>query len=314
MSHYDDIRNRIHRQMVPLPVLYRDDFSIDHSGLAKFVAWHLENDTRNFCLTFTYSQLDFVTPDEIVEVTRTVMEVVRDDAVFISCTGGGPLREAIRSVQAFEKAGAHAAFVHLPEHCLQNPSHCGELYVEYIRAVAKETEIPLLAVALAVPWSAPFETMLPVQRFEELCEEEQFIGIKDDIYILENRMELVRKFSGRMGITGGGKFTHYIFFHHHPDQGEFFGIYNPKRGQRMFELLDENNYLEVIEMLEVDAHSGLALPDLHWMARNQVVFFGMGFAETCVMRPPIATATESQAKAVIEHMHRTPSLFERVAR
>ena len=300
--------------MVPLPILYRDDFSIDHAGLAKYVAWHLENDTRNFCLTFTYSQLDFVTPDEIVEVTRTVMEVVRDDAVFISCTGGGPLREAIRSVQAFEKAGAHAAFVHLPEHCLQNPSHCGELYVEYIRAVAKETEIPLLAVALAVPWSAPFETMLPVQRFEELCEEEQFIGIKDDIYILENRMELVRKFSGRMGITGGGKFTHYIFFHHHPDQGEFSGIYNPKRGQRMFELLDENNYLEVIGMLEVDAHSGLALPDLHWMARNQVVFFGMGFAETCVMRPPIATATESQAKAVIEHMHQTPSLFERVAR
>ena len=314
MSHYDGIRNRIHRQMVPLPILYRDDFSIDHAGLAKYVAWHLENDTRNFCLTFTYSQLDFVTGDEIVEVTRTVMEVVRDDAVFISCTGGGPLREAVRSVQAFEKAGAHASFVHLPEHCLQNPSHCGELYVEYIRAVAKETEIPLLAVALPVPWSAPSETMLPVQRFEELCEEEQFIGIKDDIYSLENRMELVRRFSGRMGITGGGKFTHYIFFHHHPDQGEFAGIYNPKRGQRMFELLDGNNYLEVIEMLEEEARSGLALPDLHWMARNQAVFFGMGFAETCVMRPPIAAATEAQAKAVIEHMRQTPVLFERVAR
>ena len=314
MSHYDDIRNRIHRQMVPLPILYRDDFSIDHAGLAKYVAWHLENDTRNFCLTFTYSQLDFVTADEIVEVTRTVMEVVQDNAVFISCTGGGPLREAIRSVQAFEKAGAHAAFVHLPEHCLQNPSHCGELYLKYIRAVAQKTEIPLLAVALPVPWSAPSETMLPVQRFEELCEEEQFIGIKDDIYILENRMELVRKFSGRMGVTGGGKFTHYIFFHHHPDQGEFAGIYNPKRSQRMFELLDENNYLEVIGMLEEEARSGLALPDLHWMARNQVVFFGMGFAETCLMRPPIATATEAQAKAVIEHMRQTPVLFERVAR
>lgn len=202
MSHYDDIRNRIHRQMVPLPILYRDDYSIDHAGLAKYVAWHLENDTQNFCLTFTYSQLDFVTAEEIVEVTRTVMEVVRDDAVFISCTGGGPLHEAIRSVQAFEEIGAHAAFVHLPEHCLQNPSHCGELYVEYIRSVAKETEIPLLAVALPVPWSAPSQTMLPVQRFEELCEEEQFIGIKDDIYILDNRMELVRKFSGRWASPG----------------------------------------------------------------------------------------------------------------
>ena len=314
MSHYDDIRNRIHRQMVPLPILYRDDYSIDHAGLAKYVAWHLENDTQNFCLTFTYSQLDFVTADEIVEVTRTVMEVVRDDAVFISCTGGGPLHEAIRTVQAFEEIGAHAAFVHLPEHCLQNPSHCGELYVEYIRAVAKETEIPLLAVALPVPWSALSQTMLPVQRFEELCEDEQFIGIKDDIYILDNRMELVRKFSGRMGITGGGMFTHYIFFHHFPNQGEFAGIYNPKRGQHMFELLDENNYLEVIKMMEADSQSGLALPDIHWMARNQVVFYGMGFAETYVMRPPIATATEAQAQAIIEHMHQTPTLFERVGR
>ena len=314
MSHYDDIRNRIHRQMVPLPILYRDDYSIDHAGLAKYVAWHLENDTQNFCLTFTYSQLDFVTAEEIVDVTRTVMEVVRDDAVFISCTGGGPLHEAIRSVQAFEEIGAHAAFVHLPEHCLQNPFHCGELYVEYIRGVAKETEIPLLAVALPVPWSAPSQTMLPVQRFEELCEEEQFIGIKDDIYILDNRMELTRKFSGRMGITGGGMFTHYIFFHHFPNQGEFAGIYNPKRGQRMFELLDENNYLEVLKMMEADGQSGLTLPDLHWMARNQVVFYGMGFAETYVMRPPIATATETQAKAIIEHMHQTPTLFEQVGR
>ena len=56
MSHYDDIRNRIHRQMVPLPILYRNDYSIDHAGLAKYVAWHLENHTQNFCLTFTYIQ------------------------------------------------------------------------------------------------------------------------------------------------------------------------------------------------------------------------------------------------------------------
>ena len=313
MTQYDNVHNRIHRQMVPLPILYRDDYSIDHAGLAKYVAWYLENDTKNFCLTFTFSQLDFVTPAEIVDVTRTVMEVVRDDAVFISCTGGGPLHVAIETVQAFEEAGAHGAFVHLPEHCLQNPSHCGELYVEYIRAVAKETEIPLLAVALPIPGTSPPQTMLSAQRLEGLCEEEQFIGIKDDIYILANRMELVRKLSGRMGITGGGLFAHYIHFHHWPNQGEFAGIFNPKRGQRMFELLDENNYLEVLKMLEADSENYFSPPNIHWMARNQVVVYAMDFAETYLMRPPIASATKEQAKAIIEHMHQTPTLFERVA-
>ena len=65
-------------------------------------------------------------------MTRAVVEVVHDNAVFIFCTGGGLLQVAIETVQAIEKIGAPATFVHLPEHCLQNISHCGELYVKYI--------------------------------------------------------------------------------------------------------------------------------------------------------------------------------------
>ena len=314
MSHYDTIRNRIHRQMVPLPILFREDLSVDHKGLAEYVAWHMEQGTKNFCLTFTYSQLDFVTAEEIVDVTRTIMGVVGDDAVFIPCTGGGPLRTALETVQAFEKLGAHAAFVHVPEHCLQNANQCGELYVRYIREVAAQTSIPLLAVALPVPWTSPTRTMLPVPLIGELCELEQFIGIKDDIYLLDNRMELSRRFAGRMGITGGGLFTHYIYFHHLPDQGEFVGIFNPRRGHRMLGLLDQNDYLSVLGMIEEDAQVGGLQLDLHWMAFNQVVFFAMGFAETYLMRGPIDSATPEQTETIIEHMHARPIRFERVAK
>ena len=315
MSHYDDVRNRIHRAVVPLPILYRDDLSVDHEGVAKFVSWHLEEGTKVFCLTFTFSQLDFVTPQEIVDLTRTVHEVVGDRAVFIPCTGGGPLSTTIEVLQQMEKIGAPAAFVHLPEFCLQNAGRCGELYVKYIRDAAKETALPLLAVALPVCLTGDKRPILTVELFEELCEEEQFIGIKDDIYILDNRMALSVKFRNRLAIIGGGMFTHYIFFHHHPNQGEFAGITNPKRGARLFELLDENNYLEVFRMMEESAAGGRpSPPGLHGLARNQVVFHAMGFAETYQTRSPIAPATEEQAKAIIEGMHESPTQFERVVK
>ena len=313
MSHYDGIRNRIERQMVPLPILFREDHSIDHAGMAAFVEWQMENETRNFCLTFTYSQLDFITREEIVDVTRNIVSVVRDDAVFISCTGGGPLHECIETVQQIEAAGCHAAFIHLPEHCLQNSFRTGEIYVKYIRDVAKESRIPLLAVALGVPWVAPIETMLPLPRLEELCEEEQFIGIKDDIYVLDNRREISYALQGRMGVTGGGMFTHYIFFHHLPNQGEFSGIYDPRRGHRMYQLLDEGNYQEVIRMMhEQTASDGEMEDPPHWMARNQVVFYGMGFAETYLMRSPLQTATREQAEQILQHMRANPLHFERI--
>lgn len=312
MSHYDDIRNRIHRQMVPLPILFREDYSVDTTGMAKYVAWHMEQGTKNFCLTFTYSQLDFVSREEIVDITKAVMEVVRDDAVFLTCTGGGPLHEAIETVREFEKLNAHGAFVHLPEHCLQNPYQCSELYVRYIQDVAKHTKIPLLAVALGIPWVAPIQTMLPTERIADLCETEQFIGIKDDIYILENRFELSRRFAGRMGITGGGRVEHYILFHHLPNQGELMGIFNPKRSQQMLKRLDNNDYQSVLRMMDEDAQISEPALDLHWMARNQVVLYAMGFAETYLMRRPIGSATPEQVEATIKHMHTAPTLFERV--
>ena len=299
--------------MVPLPILFRDDDSLDTAGLAKYVAWHIEQGTKNFCLTFTYSQLDFLSAEEIIEVTRTVTDVVKDDAIFITCTGGGPLHEAIESVKAFEKLGTHAAFVHLPEHCLQNSFQCGELYVRYIEDVAKHTSIPLLAVALGAPWVSPIQTMLTAERIGDLCAVEQFIGIKDDIYVLANRHELTRKFGRRMGITGGGIFDHYIFFHHLPNQGEFHGIYNPKRGFRMLDLLDAGDYVGVFKMMAEAATAGGGPElDLHWMARNQLAFYAMGFAETYRMRRPINSATPQQAEALIEHMRNSPMQYERV--
>ena len=313
MSHYTDLAARIRREMVPLPIPYREDYSIDHVGLARYVSWHLENGTKNFCLTFTYSVLDFVTNDEIVDITRTVANVVKDDAVFLSCTGGGPLQTTIETVKQIEEAGAHGAFVHLPEHCLQNSFMAGELYVKYIREVAKETEIPLLAVALGVPWTYPMQAMLPVNLLEELCQVEQFIGLKDDVYILDNRREISMKFGQRLAVIGGGIFDHYIFFHHLPCQSEFHGIFNPKRARRQFELLDKNDYQGVFQMLEEEAKAGLSMGEPHWIARNQVMFYGMGFTETCLMRAPIDSATPEQAKQIIRHMRDNPIVFEQVS-
>jgi hypothetical protein len=118
-----------------------------------------------------------------------------------------------------------------------------------------------------------------------------------------------------MGITGGGMFTHYIYFHHWPDQGEFSGMTNPKRGLRMYELLDDNDYLAVLKMMEEDSQNPPHYPPgCHWMARNNVVSYAMGFAESYQMRPPLVTATPQQAQAIIDDMQDKPLAYERVTR
>lgn len=314
MKYYDDMRNRIGRQVVPLPILYREDYSVDTTGLAEYVTWQMEEGSTNFCLTFSYSQLDFISREEIVEVCRVIVDVVRDDAVFIACTGGGPLHEAIETVREFEGLGVQAAFVHLPEHCLQNQSECGELYARYISDVASQTSIPLLAVALPVPWVSPKQSMLTLEHLDHLCEMEQFIGIKDDIADVDYRYEVSREFAGRIGIIGGGYFSQYILFHHLCNQGELSGMLNPERDLRKFELLDNNDYLSMLKMLEEESREEKPLIHLHWLAFQQVVYCAMGFAETYLMRSPVASATPSQAEIVIEHVRSNPSLYAHIVK
>ena len=48
------------------------------------------------------------------------------------------------------------------------------------------------------------------------------------------------------------------------------------------------------------------------MAQNNVVYYGMGFAETYRMRSPLPTATREQAECILQHMRNNPTHFERV--
>ena len=217
-------------------------------------------------------------------------------------------------MQQMEAAGAHAVFVHLPEWCLQNAEGCGDLYANYIRAVARDTAVPLMATALRETGGGE-RPMLTTPILEALCDGGHFIGIKDDVYILGHRLELIRKLGGRLAIIGGGMLRQYIFCHHHPCQGEFAGITNPRRGARYFELLDQNNYVDAMKMQEEDERAGgFGIAGLNSRARNHVMFYGMGFAETYLTREPIVAATAEQADAIIADMRTKPQVFERVVR
>ena len=312
MNDYAKFRQKVHGCVVPLPIVYREDLSIDHAGLERYVGWVVENGVRNLCLTFTFSQLDSVTPEEIIEVTRTVVGAAGQEAVFIPCTGGGPLTGAIDSVRQMQKIGAPAAFVHLPEWCLQSVD-TGDLYVNYIHGVASQTDMPILCVALPKSWT-PTVPMLTIDRLEKLAEDENFCGLKDDIYQPDYRMSIARTFGQRLCTIGGGNRLHYVLFHHLPNQSEFAGLFDPKRALGFFELLDQNRVPDALDTLEQGKDAYLSLPGLHWMALNQVVFYAMGFAETYLIRPPLASATDAEAKAIIDNVRKYPEAYEQIVK
>ena len=124
MSIYQELACRIKGPVVPIPVFLNSDQSLDYDGVAKYLDWIAGNGIRNFCLTFTYSMLDMISSDELVELTRTSVKAVNGRGVVLGCTAGGPVKEMLDTVRQLEKTGIDGLFVHATEFMLQN-ANCG---------------------------------------------------------------------------------------------------------------------------------------------------------------------------------------------
>ncbi len=299
MSEYQSLASRITRGVIPVPVFFRQDLSVDHAGIGRYVDWSVSQGTKTLCLTFTYSILDFLTTEELLAVTKTIADAVNGRAIFISCTAGGPQRQAIEIVEGMGKRGADAVMVHPTEFMLQNPKS-GELYVSYVLGVAATTKLPVLVCGLPDPWQTAVPH-LTNERYAELAKAENFIGLKDDYYQIPFRQGLIQEFGERLCVIGGGMLRNYILFHHYPNQSEFPGlwVFNPKRAELFFELLDAGKVSEAIGMIDEAEQAYYGAPGVHWIAQLLAKFHAAGFAETRLVRPPLVSATEEQADDIV---------------
>ena len=304
MNPYEAFHQRIAGPTVPLPIFYRHDLSIDHAGIERYVKWLLDAGMTNTCLTYAYSQIEHVTEDELIDVTRTIAKVIGDRAVFIACTHLDTTAKTVALLQQLRELGAHAAFA-MPE---PDGWHADQ-YAAHLSAVAATTDLPILLVN-NISSTEPGTPLFSVDDYASILEHDSIVGLKEDFNSIPYRMDLVRRFGDRLCIIGGGVQRNYLFFHHHPQQGELFGHFSPASAHRLVKMLDEERMREAIDFIdERDLAIRESLLGLNFLARNQIYMYRMGFAESWKLRPPLESATEAKVDEVIGVMKGYPDVF-----
>ena len=243
--------------------------------------------------------------DENLKITGMYASVFGSQTVFLAGTIGESC-DLAEMVEQLYSAGAHGVYIFPPAAASQS----GDDYVRLVNRIAATTEAPLFVYSFPSP-ARPTSAMLSMQHFENLIENENFVGLKDDVNVPAYRMELVRTFGDRLAITGGGTMRNYIQFHHFPCQSELCGFFGPRRALRLIELLDRNNHAAVLDIAEQwDPVRPQSHGDLFYLMVNQVVMYALGFARTWKTRPPMETATQEQAERIITCVRKYPEIFE----
>ena len=305
MIDYEGIRKRVEGPGVPLPMFYREDLSVDYEGLERYVNWIVESGIKCIVLTHGYSQLGFIDEKENLEITRIFAAAARGKAVFFASTRG-ELREAPGIIEDLYGAGSDGVFVVPPVVAQQS----GADYVRVMCNLLADTEAPLLVMSYG-KMTEPGSPMIPMEGFDTLVEHENFIGLKEDVNVPSHRLALVDRYGDRLAIIGGGIRRNYMQFCQYPCQSELDGFFNPRGSLRLLDAVKAGRLHETLAIVEegdrasAEVHSGV-----HWQTANQVAMYAMGFAATYQVRPPLVSATEEQAKRVIECVKRHPQAYE----
>ena len=290
---------------MPLPIFYGDDLSIDHAALERYTHWIAEAGIGSLCLTYSYSQLGFITASENLQITRVFAEAANGRAVCFASTRGEPLQDALPIVDELYGAGADGVFVMPPMAALES----GPDYARVLLELLQHTEAPILAMSFPTP-SDHSTPLLSMDLIDRLVAHERFIGLKDDVNVPAQRLKLIDRYGDRLAIIGGGSVRNLMQFSHYPCQSELDGYFCPRRALRFSDAVTAGRLHEALAMIEQWEHVTGRPADIQWQTRNQVTCFTLGYASTYRMRPPLSTPTEAQAARVCEHVKAHRDVFE----
>ena len=157
--------------MVAIATPMHEGGAIDYETLAKFVEFHIENDTDAIVPAGTTGESATLDHAEHCEVIRFVVQQVKGRIPVIAGTGANSTREAIDLTQCAKDAGADACLLVSPYY--NKPTQEG--MVLHHQAIAKAVAIP--QILYNVPGRTACD-LLPETAIR-LSQVENIIGIKE---------------------------------------------------------------------------------------------------------------------------------------
>jgi dihydrodipicolinate synthase/N-acetylneuraminate lyase len=279
--------------VLSIPTPFTKDLAIDFDGVKNMITRGAPHGIRIISLTGGNSQYDVLTYDEIVELTRFIVEAAGPQAITIAAAGDWPLEKTLDYAETARKAGATALQVMNPgTNALAGGQQAAadtedlEPIVEHFRKVAAGTPLPLI---LHGQFSHPL--------LERLATIDAIAAMKEDVG-LEYYIQIQRKFGERFAIFEGGPEYAYLVAYPYGSKASYttLGTFAPQLTAQFWKAVNAGDvkaaydYVKTYELPFFDHWS-------HAFWRASLEHFGVAHR---YLRPPQAAFTDAEMKTVAD--------------
>lgn len=203
--------NQINGPVIPLPVPFLKDLTIDHESLSNYVAFLADNGIKNVMTTVGTSRYNLLTWEECKAVNTTVAKAAKKNKIqsIIANPPFGDLNKALEFTRHTESIGADYFLAYFPDR------HYGEdntfSFFEAISENLQSTKglIHEMPMRNGLGGGQVRYSLTLIQRILQL---DQFVGMKEEALDPEYSNQILDNLGGKCEIVGaGGGMSRYLY-------------------------------------------------------------------------------------------------------
>ena len=210
MDRYAQVVNELEGQsVVALATCWTADGEIDFEAMKKYVNWLCERRVPAITTTYGFSQMWWMSDDDVWRLTAELAEAIAGRCIFISSTLYWPPKVARRFLKHAEQVGADAVKVQINHWPIvsSSPPQKAKLLRDYLHAVKDAADIPLLL------WANFFGSgAVNVETIAELAGDRQIVGMKNDEDPFYYYYDLLRATADEdFVVMSGGQMRNWVY-------------------------------------------------------------------------------------------------------
>ncbi|MBI3914283.1 MAG: dihydrodipicolinate synthase family protein [Chloroflexi bacterium] len=279
--------------LVPPVMIFHDDYSIDEAGFRRYLQKLLDTSgVSSLVMNAQAGEGDSLSTEERLRVLRIGLEEARGKAKIVATVSPSPdsTAAAIRIAADSADAGADAILLMPPRWFGGGVNLVPEVALEYVEAIARAVDIPLIIFQLNPTTWVHYKLDL----LRRMCEIDNVIGIKSvtaDVAETEDNVRALHSLPRQVRVYTGNDIIMFYDYLAGVD-GTLLGNMNvhPRELIEMFDAVKRNDLIRAREIhwqLAPISRVLFALPHLSFRSRYKEAARMLGIIESATVRPPL---------------------------
>jgi dihydrodipicolinate synthase/N-acetylneuraminate lyase len=297
----DELRERIEGIVVGLPTLFGAEYSVDHQATRTHVEFLIEHGMTVLMISRGISELAYLTPDEIIALTKTVVSAADGRALVITSTYDWWTGQALEFAQAVQDMGADGCLLSLPSlFTAYDPALHDDAICAHFEAVARATDIGLLIHERPISGWSGSGAVFSLALLDRLADIDQVVGLKLEGGDRYYARQVVSRMGDRLSIIGDWGPEEFLFSHAYGVRANITGMgqFAPDIVARYWDAVRTGDLQEarsLVNRVITPWYAGMKAMD--WVAAIKVSMELMGLPAS-PMRPPNAQPTPDHREMI----------------